>query len=89
MNPDDVLDEMANAFDEEWDLDCKTEDQLRAALRVLYRECEFKEPHILRSLLYSLAFPGGSAKYRRDPDKLMEDAQDILAEMREARGGEE
>lgn len=55
IDPDLLLDDIANAFEEEWDLGRKVEDQLRASIRVLMKEVEFKPTHVLVSLLHHMA----------------------------------
>ncbi len=65
MNPDELLDEMANAFNDAYDLDVSTETMLRAALRVLVEDVKTSpDPekvawHILQRIVEPIAMTEG------------------------------
>ena len=55
MNPDNLLDEMCNAFDDEWDLGTTTTDQMRAALRVLVAQMDTNDCRAMAEMLVRLS----------------------------------
>ena len=59
LHPDDLLDEMANAFNESWDMGATIEDQLQAALKCFWDLTDTGPRHVRESLLYAISHPTG------------------------------
>ena len=55
MDADDLMDEMASAFNDAYDIDATTERLLQAALRVLHDRTDLHPPWVLGSMVHQMS----------------------------------